>query len=178
MTLDMSPAEFGRLLDSLACLPYGLEAVDQRAHALQSAGLARAGGWDDDMILACALHDVGRAPAVAATFEGLPHELAGARVVGALIGARAGALVGGHVTAKRYLAADLDYALSPASVASLAVQGGPMSAAQRAAFEADRLCEEMLALRRYDDAAKVPGASAPSVAEIVALYSRLRSDRC
>jgi predicted HD phosphohydrolase len=178
MMLDMTSQEVGRLLDSLARLPYGLEVVDQRAHALQSAGLALADGWDDEMVLACALHDVGRAPAVAAAFEGIAHEVAGDRVVSALIGSRAGTLVGEHVAAKRYLVSDPSYVLSPASVASLAMQGGPMTAGERAAFEALPLFSEILALRRYDDAAKVPGAAAPSVADVVEIYARIRSRKC
>jgi predicted HD phosphohydrolase len=178
MTLDMTSQELGRLLDSLARLPYGLEVVDQREHALQSAGLALADGWDDEMVLACALHDIGRAPAVAATFEGIAHEVAGDRVVSALIGSRAGTLVGGHVAAKRYLVSVPGYALSAASVASLAAQGGPMTDAERAAFEALPLFSEMLTLRRYDDAAKVPGAAAPSVTDVVGIYVRMRSKRC
>jgi predicted HD phosphohydrolase len=178
MTLDISSRELARLLNSLARLPYGLEAVDQRAHALQTAGLALADGWDDEMVLACALHDVGRAPAVAAAFEGFAHEVAGDRVVSALIGSRAGTLVGGHVAAKRYLVSESGYALSPASIASLAVQGGAMTQAERSAFEAQPLFGELLALRRYDDAAKVPGAAAPGVDEIVEIYARIRANRC
>jgi predicted HD phosphohydrolase len=38
----------------------GAEAVSQLEHALQCADLAETAGADDDLVLACLLHDVGR----------------------------------------------------------------------------------------------------------------------
>ncbi len=173
----MTPPELGALLDELATLPYGLEAVDQRSHALQCAGFALADGLDDEMVLACALHDVGRAPSVASAFAHLPHERAGALIASESIGMRAAALVAGHVEAKRYLVAMEPYPLSPASVASLERQGGAMTPPERRVLEAGPFFRELLALRRYDDRAKVPGAPAPSVADVVAIYARLLRSR-
>jgi predicted HD phosphohydrolase len=70
--------ELAELIEGLAGLPYGGEAVDQRRHALQCAGHAVAAGSDDELVLATALHDIGRAEPVRAEFPGLPHEQAGA----------------------------------------------------------------------------------------------------
>jgi predicted HD phosphohydrolase len=59
----------------------------------------------------------------------------------------------------RYLTAvDLSYydSLSSASKKSLEFQGGPFRGADLVAFEQDPLRDEMVALRLWDDAAKVP----------------------
>jgi predicted HD phosphohydrolase len=69
-----------------------------------------------------------------------------------------------HVAAKRYLCfAEKRYlaGLSPASVESLALQGGPMNAADAESFLASPHAREALRLRRADDAAKVKGLSVP-----------------
>ena len=69
-----------------------------------------------------------------------------------------------HVAAKRYLVAvDPDYvrALSPASLLSLELQGGPMSSDEIAAFESLPHAQAACRLRRYDDAGKDPDADTP-----------------
>lgn len=69
-------------------------------------------------------------------------------------------IVGQHVAAKRYLTAvDAGYLeqLSEASRATLKHQGGPMSAAERKAFEEMEGWRECLQVRRWDDMAKVVG---------------------
>ncbi|GAB3562378.1 HD domain-containing protein [Amycolatopsis endophytica] len=139
----------------------GDEAVDQLAHALQTAELARAAGADDDVVAAALLHDIGRAPGVVEHYRGQPHEIAGADFCLRHVGERASYLVGQHVPAKRYLVViDEAYAasLSPASQRSLIRQGGPMSAEEVTAFESHPWAAEAARLRRWDDAAKVPGA--------------------
>ena len=86
---------------------------------------------------AALLHDIGRAPAVAAELPGAPHERAGAAYCAQLLGREVGWLVGSHVLAKRALVAtDPGYLekLSPVSVRSLAVQGGPAAAAEVSRF--------------------------------------------
>jgi predicted HD phosphohydrolase len=88
------------------------------------------------------------------------HDVAGRTLVRPLLGERVGALVGGHVAAKRYLlTTDGAYAalLSERSEITLGFQGGLMDATEVAAFErrADR--DDVVALRRADDAAKVHG---------------------
>ena len=65
-----------------------------------------------------------------------------------------------HVPAKRYLCAtDADYLgqLSPASLHSLKLQGGPLDEAGRKEFEQNPHYREAVALRRWDDLAKIPG---------------------
>jgi predicted HD phosphohydrolase len=71
-----------------------------------------------------------------------------------------------HVAAKRYLCAvDPSYLaeLSPASVHSLELQGGPYTPDEVAAFDASPYAAEAVRLRRYDDVGKVPGLETPDL---------------
>jgi len=71
-----------------------------------------------------------------------------------------------HVDAKRYLASAEPWylgVLSEASILSLRLQGGPFGDVARAAFKARPHAEAAIALRRWDDAAKVPGAATPGL---------------
>jgi predicted HD phosphohydrolase len=65
-----------------------------------------------------------------------------------------------HVPAKRYLlATDSAYfaKLSPASVVTLKLQGGPMSREEAARFEDERFHRDAVLVRRCDDEGKVAG---------------------
>ncbi len=161
---------------------YG-EGVTDLHHALQCAALARQEGADDELVLAALVHDVGRLLAVAAAADVQPrresphddHAAWGAAALRPFLPPRALAAVERHVTAKRYLCAvEPAYAaaLSPASVRSLAVQGGPLSAEERARFEAEPWAEEAVRLRRWDDAAKDPAAACAPLGEYRALLVR------
>jgi gamma-butyrobetaine dioxygenase len=80
------------------------------------------------------------------------------------------------VRAKRYLCAiEPAYleVLSPGSVASLQRQGGPMDGAEVAAFEANPGWEDAVALRRWDDQAKVPDLDVPPAADYRTLLESL-----
>jgi predicted HD phosphohydrolase len=80
------------------------------------------------------------------------------------------------VDAKRYLCAtDPTYRamLSPTSVQSLALQGGPMDAVEAKAMEANPFFVEAVALRRWDDAAKVPGLRVPDFEHYANLINSL-----
>jgi [1-hydroxy-2-(trimethylamino)ethyl]phosphonate dioxygenase len=71
-----------------------------------------------------------------------------------------------HVAAKRYLCfANPRYfaQLSPASVQSLALQGGPMTAQEAEAFLALPHARDAVTLRHADDAAKVEGLDVPGL---------------
>jgi predicted HD phosphohydrolase len=172
----MTPETLCAMLARLEMLPPMGEPVDQLAHAMQTAGRAIAAGADDALVVAAALHDVARLPEVVALHPGLPHETAGARFCGTLLGARVGWLVGAHVLAKRVLVAtDPGYArgLSAASTSSLAVQGGAAGDAELERFTAHRWAGDALRLRRWDDLAKTPGAAAPQPADLVDRMARL-----
>jgi predicted HD phosphohydrolase len=169
--------ELAELIEGLAGLPYGGEAVDQRVHALQCAGHAVAARSDDELVLAAALHDIGRAGQVRAEFPGLPHEQAGAAFARDRVSEGVAWLIAQHVPAKRYLVAvDKAYfaQLSPASVHSLDRQGGPMSAAEAQEFGSHPRAEAALALRRWDEAAKNPEDSGLPLSELLRIFDRYR----
>lgn len=176
----MTPEYLAELIDSLAGLPYGGEAVDQRTHALQCAWHAMRDGAHDELVLAAALHDIGRAGPVGTKYPGLPHELAGAAFVARHVGERSAWLVAQHVPAKRYLVAtDPAYGggLSRASVASLQAQGGPMTEREAAAFAAHPNADDAVRLRRWDDAAKDPGGPVLDISHVFDAYARVTQGR-
>lgn len=151
------------------------EAVSQREHALQCAALAAADGASDAVIAAALLHDIGHLLGAEAGEGEAPrvdhrHEDIGARHLRQWFGPSVTAPVALHVDAKRYLCATEDgyhAALSSASVRSLELQGGPMSPAEVVAFEQRPHWQAAVAVRRWDDLAKVPGAATPSLDDFV-----------
>ena len=155
---------------SMAGLPYDGEPVDQLEHALQCASLARRDHGDDpEFVVACLLHDIARAPAVA----GIPydgpkehHGEAGARWLVPRVGARAAWLAEQHVPAKRYIVAtDADYRaqLSEVSQRTLIAQGGPMDEDEIAAFRSNPDWQQAVELRLIDDQGKIPGLTVPEL---------------
>ena len=81
-----------------------------------------------------------------------------------------------HVAAKRYLCfAEPAYlaALSPAWQQSLALQGGPMSAAKSEGFLALAHARQTITLRRADDTAKIPNLKVPTLAGYPELIQNL-----
>ena len=143
------------------------EDLSQLAHAEQTAAHARAAGAPDALVAAALLHDVGHLLDLAEP-DGAPrHEDRGAVWLTPLFPPTVTAPIALHVRAKRYrVAVDPPYAatLSAGSVASLAHQGGPLSAAEVAAFEATPGWQDAVALRGWDDAGKVDGAQVPALA--------------
>ncbi|NJL99257.1 MAG: hypothetical protein HC924_10830 [Synechococcaceae cyanobacterium SM2_3_2] len=70
-----------------------------------------------------------------------------------------------HVSAKRYLTAvrsGYSELLSPASIKSLKLQGGPMTPEEVCEFEREPYFVAAAALREYDDWAKIVGLETPS----------------
>jgi predicted HD phosphohydrolase len=157
--------------ESMAGLPYDGEPVDQLQHALQTAALALESEHRDDaaFVVACLLHDIARAPAVAGVqYDGTDehHGAAGSRWLIPRYGERVAWLAEQHVAAKRYLVAtDPAYveALSPVSRQTLIGQGGAMSADEVLAFKANPDHPIAVQLRLYDDQAKVEHLAVPGV---------------
>ena len=148
---------------------YGLHDVTQLQHALQSAWLAEQDGADAPLIAAALLHDIGHMahalgenPAAAGVDD--RHEEVGHAFLVRWFGPEVTEPVRLHVAAKRYLCAvEPDYFshLSPDSVLSLNLQGGPMTAEEVAAFRALPHAAHAVRLRRYDEAAKVKDLETP-----------------
>ncbi|NQE60635.1 hypothetical protein E1H18_323 [Caulobacter sp. RHG1] len=150
---------------------YG-ENASQLQHALQCADLARDSGCSDTLTAAALLHDIGQlmgGAGEAAEQLGIDarHEVTGARFLAKHFPPAVCEPVRLHVAAKRYLCAvDQAYAatLSAASILSLRLQGGPMSDAEIAVFEAEPFFADAVTLRRFDDEGKRPERVSPGLA--------------
>lgn len=149
------------------------EVVTQTEHALQCGSYALASGAAPAAVVAAFLHDVGHLlmadaeSRAAARGHDLRHEEVGGRFLATWFDDDVTAPVKLHVPAKRYLCAvEASYhdGLSPASVTSLTLQGGPMSDAEVTAYDELPHGEAAAELRRWDDRAKVAGAPTPGLA--------------
>jgi phosphonate degradation associated HDIG domain protein len=163
--------EIVRLFENHGKAAYLGEPVSQEEHALQAAFLAEQERAPNHLIAAALLHDIGH------LIHGLPediadrgidgrHEVAGEAFLRKAFGPDVSEPVRLHVDAKRYLcSSDPHYLsqLSPASVQSLRLQGGPFSPAESAAFEKNPHAADAVRLRRWDDEAKIPGLDVPGV---------------
>ena len=150
---------------------YGGEAVTQTEHALQCAALAEQKGASAQLISASLLHDIGHLlePEFATAHHGdvdMVHEDLGEAFLEKWFADAVTQPVKLHVSAKRYLCATNDSyfsKLSPASVHSLKLQGGPMSEAEVTLFETNEFHKDAVRLRVWDDLAKNPAAETPPV---------------
>jgi gamma-butyrobetaine dioxygenase len=146
-------------------------------HLLQAAARAHAAGAPAALTAAALLHDVGHLrgddpldDATALSGRELmsgtdnDHGERGAAWLARWFPAAVTEPVRLHVAAKRYLcAAEPGYLalLSPASVYTLSLQGGPMTAAEAAGFRSEPYADGAIAVRRWDDEAKDPSADVP-----------------
>ncbi len=150
------------------------ESIGLVEHGLQCAELLAA--WypeDIELQVAGLLHDLGHHLAMSSGHEPvhddeLRHGDRGAELVQDILGRRVGELIALHVPAKRFLVTyDEDYGagLSPVSVRTLAVQGGPMTSDEVAHYRSLQNWTAALTLRRADDLAKVRGQATRSLSE-------------
>jgi phosphonate degradation associated HDIG domain protein len=147
------------------------EGVSTAEHCLQAAYFARTAAAPPPLIVAALLHDVGHLVVdlpddIADWIEDARHEEVGCGWLAGRFPAEVYEPVRLHVPAKRYLCAtDPRYflKLSAASVATLKLQGGPMSTAEIARFEQERYCREAVTIRRFDDQGKVVGLVTPAL---------------
>ena len=148
------------------------ERVSMTEHALQTAYFAQQANASESLIVAALLHDIGHLLAqvpddIADWTADAHHEAIGARWLAQRFAPGICEPVRLHVAAKRYLCAtDAHYfaKLSPASVHTLKLQGGPMSAPEVAQFEAERYFTAAVQVRRWDDQGKVAGLKTPQLA--------------
>lgn len=155
------------------------EPVTALEHALQCAQLAEWAGAPPSLVVAALLHDIGHfvggADGLADT-EDDTHEVRALPWLAGALGPAVTEPIRLHVAAKRWLVvAEPGYAdtLSPASRHSLALQGGPMDDAERAAYEALPFAADAAQLRRWDDAAKAPGRATPPLDWYLAIVDEL-----
>jgi [1-hydroxy-2-(trimethylamino)ethyl]phosphonate dioxygenase len=149
------------------------ESVSMTEHALQAAYFAHSEGAPPALILAALLHDIGHLVEevpndIADWTADAHHERIGSDWLAARFSADICEPVRLHVPAKRYLlATDGAYfaKLSPASVITLKLQGGPMATREVAQFETEVFYRDAVRIRQWDDRGKVPGLKTPSIAD-------------
>jgi gamma-butyrobetaine dioxygenase len=190
MPTMMSPLDrIAELFTARGSADYLGEPVTLGEHLLQAGALAHAAGAGPALTAAALLHDVGHLRGADPLAD--EPELSGRELMAGTDnghGERGAAWLGRwfppavtepvrlHVAAKRYLCtAEPGYlaVLSPASVYTLSLQGGAMSAAEAAAFAAGPHAAAAVAVRRWDDAAKEPAARVPGFAWYCPLLAEL-----
>ena len=160
------------LFDGPGARDYMGEPVTIGIHMRQAGALAEAAGAEQPLVAAALLHDIGHLRQEPDS----RHGDAGAQWLSQWFGAAVTEPVRLHVAAKRYLCAtEPGYyeRLSAESVRTLAVQGGPMTADQVAAFEALPFARDAVAVRRWDDEAKDPVVKPPEFSHFEPLLRAL-----
>jgi phosphonate degradation associated HDIG domain protein len=152
---------------------YAGEKVSQLEHMVQAAQLARAQGYDNEIVLAAFLHDIGHIADRENgnnTMEGFGiknHEAIGAAYLSEKgFSFKISRLVGSHVEAKRYLTRrNPGYydQLSEASKRTLEYQGGSMTDEEADLFEEAPLFREIILMRKWDEAAKIENQPLPGL---------------
>ena len=166
---------------------YGGEAVTQLQHGMQAATLAEREGAGDALVTAALLHDVGHMIDVppGETIETIAdagidavHEDVGAIYLKRWFGDDVTWPIRHHVAAKRYLCLRKPgylEALSPASVKSLALQGGPFTDAEADEWLTQPFTHEGVRLRIWDDLAKDPEMATPPLEHFIDIAERARN---
>jgi phosphonate degradation associated HDIG domain protein len=152
---------------------YAGERVSQLEHMAQAAELAEAQGFDEEVVLAAFLHDIGHISEAAKGDNQMDgygirdHEELGAEFLrGKGFSKKVTRLVESHVEAKRYLTyKDPAYYanLSEASKRTLEYQGGPMTGEEAAAFEQYPLFSLIIRMRNWDEQAKIERQPLPDL---------------
>jgi phosphonate degradation associated HDIG domain protein len=177
--------EIQRLYAGRGAMAYFGESVSMSEHSLQAAHFAKAEAAPPALVIAALLHDVGHllddVPEDIHEWEtDARHEEVGGRWLARHFPAAVFEPVRLHVPAKRYLCAtDAAYfaKLSPASVLTLKLQGGPMSSIETARFETEPYYLDAVRVRRWDDAGKVAGLVTASIGDYRELIETVRASR-
>jgi phosphonate degradation associated HDIG domain protein len=168
-------ADIERLFRDHGHIAYSGEPVSQLEHALQAADLAEREAAPPALVTAAFLHDLGHMLNLQGdtpTARGIDdqHQYFAIPFIRGLFPPDVVEPIRLHVDAKRALCAlEPEYyeSLSEDSKRSLTLQGGVFSHAEVTAFMAKPHAAEAVRLRRWDDAAKVPGAVTPPVAHFL-----------
>ena len=178
--MSLKLADIGKLFRDHGHIAYSGEGVTQLEHALQAAQRAEADGAGDALIAAALLHDLGHLlnlQGETPTARGIDdqHQYFAIPFIRALFPPAVVEAIRLHVDAKRALCAlEPDYyeSLSEDSKRSLTLQGGIFSKEETEAFMSRPYAENALRVRRWDDAAKTPGAETPPLEHYLEVASR------
>lgn len=157
------------------------EPVTMAQHMLQGATIAEQNGMPEEIIVGALLHDIGHFTSEFGTYhpddtKDRHHEDAGAEVLEQFFPSVITDCCRYHVAAKRYLCAtkpEYFNRLSAASVHTLELQGGPMSAEEVAAFEANPNLKEIIQVRYLDEAGKRADMETPDFAHFAPMVQRM-----
>jgi len=186
LTASNIVAHLGDVFEHCGAEEYLGEPVTMAQHMLQGASLAVHQGLSNAVIAAALLHDIGHFTSEFGTFamtdtHDRQHEVFGAKVLAPFFPAKVTQCVRHHVAAKRYLCAtrsEYFSQLSAASVHSLQLQGGPMSATEVLEFEANTHLKDIIQVRLLDDAGKVADLQTYDFAYFVDLLQALVDQHC
>jgi phosphonate degradation associated HDIG domain protein len=171
--IEQTVQEIIALYENYGGLDYIGEPVSQLEHMFQAAMLAESEGYTDEIVLAAFFHDIGHLcehliPVQQMDgFGVMDHEKLGAEYLRKKgFSNKICKLVASHVAAKRYLTfkyKDYFLNLSLASKQTLTFQGGKMNEMEASEFEKDPDFEMIIALRRWDEQAKLINMILPSI---------------
>ncbi|WP_171209182.1 MULTISPECIES: HD domain-containing protein [unclassified Ruegeria] len=157
------------------------EPVTMAQHMLQGATIAEQNNMPEEIIVGALLHDIGHFTSEFGSYhpddtEDRHHEDAGAAVLEQFFPSVITDCCRYHVAAKRYLCATKPAyfdRLSAASVHTLELQGGPMSAEEVATFQANPNLEAIIQVRYLDEAGKSPDMDTPDFAHFAPMVQRM-----
>ncbi len=180
-TRDTIVAFLGEIFERRGGEEYLGEPVTMAQHMLQGAAIAQKQGLREEIIVAALLHDIGHFTSEFGMFtmddtSDRHHEDAGADLLAAFFPSVVTDCVRHHVAAKRYLCATREGyfdRLSTASVHSLNLQGGPMSADEVAAFETNPNLRDIIQVRFLDEAGKQPDMETPDFRHFAPIVQRV-----
>lgn len=186
LTPDNIVAFIGDIFERCGDEEYLGEPVTMAQHMLQGATIAEQNGQDEEIIVGALLHDIGHFTSEFGTFsmedtEDRFHEEAGAKVLEEFFPSVITDCVRYHVAAKRYLcAAKPEYfnRLSEASIHSLNLQGGPMSAEEVAEFEKNPNLKKIVQVRYLDEAGKRADMETPDFWHFAPMVQRIVDRHC
>lgn len=178
--MGLKLADIEKLFRDHGHIAYSGEGVTQLEHALQSAQLAERDQAPIELVTAALLHDLGHLLNLQGenpTARGIDdqHQYFAIPFLRTLFGPQVIDPIRLHVDAKRALCAlEPDYyeALSEDSKRSLTLQGGIFSRDETSAFLAKPHAQDAMRVRRWDDAAKVPGATTPPIGHYLEIAAR------
>ena len=186
LTKDNIVAFLGDIFERRGGEEYLGEPVTMAEHMLQGATIAEQNGQPEDIIVGALLHDIGHFTSEFGTYaptdtEDRHHEDAGAEVLAPFFPSVITDCVLYHVAAKRYLCAtrpEYFKRLSPASVHTLELQGGPMNAEEVADFQANPNLEKIIQVRYLDEAGKRDDMDTPDFWHFAPMVQRLVDEKC
>ena len=178
--MGLALSDIERLFAEHGHIEYSGEGVTQLEHALQAAELAEKEGAGDALVTAAFLHDLGHllnlqgdTPSARGIDD--QHQYFAIPFLRPLFPPAVIEPIRLHVDAKRALCAlDPGYhdTLSEDSKRSLELQGGVFTPEEAAAFMAKPYAADAMRVRRWDDRAKVAGATTPPIVHYLSIVSR------